>query len=166
MSVKCRVAESIELDKRMIIGTLENLCTIFDIPRKHIHISHGAAAVINGIRETTRDIDVCVLSSKSWEKLISVDVGVLKRYELLGLNVGADVLEIWKVELHWPDEIDIGQSVVNVDGFWVSTNYQILIERIKLGRDKDRQEAIKLIPEYFDTLPKYLQERAHLLGWV
>lgn len=156
----------IDLNKARIIDTLKFLCSEFNVPHNHLHITHGAAAVINGIRETTRDIDVSVLSPITWEEFKGIGLVECKRYELLGLNVGADVLDFGMVELHWPDEFDISQDVNVVDGFLVSTNYQILIERIKLGRDKDLEEAIKLIPEHFASLPKYLQERAAMLGWV
>lgn len=165
MKIQCREAESKPLDKSSILSTMEYMCTLFDIPRHHIHISHGAAAVLQGIREETDDIDVAILSPKTWSNLLDYGVGDLKRYEVLGLNVAADVLGFQSVEFHWPDEIDICQDVETMNDFLVSTKYQILVERIKLGREKDREEAVALYSRYVHKLPDILVDRYRRLGW-
>ncbi len=154
------------LDKETLLNELTTTCAQLQIPHHHIHISHGGAAVINEIRKTTGDIDVSILSVKTWERLLKANVGEFIRYEPLGLSVGADAIRVGNIDFHWMDEIDITVDVHNVDGFWVSTNEQILIERIKLGRDKDKDEAMYLMSwGYGDPLPAHIYQRLTHLGW-
>lgn len=160
-------SKNVSLDhKEVILNALDEFCDLLAIPKHLVHITHGAAAVLNGIRDTTNDIDINILGVNVWSMLQNLKMGLKVRHDMLGINPGADVIYIGQLQLHWQDEIDLTTEVSNIRGYLVSTKYQILVERIKLGRDKDRQEAIMLLPKHFNTLPKYLQERASILGWV
>lgn len=154
------------LNKEQLLSELTQACKDNNIPHHLIHISHGAAAVINGLRETTSDIDVAVMSANIWANLFSKygDKNHI-RYDPLGFNCGANVIRVGNVDFHWMDEIDISVDVYECLGFFVSSNKQILIERIKLGRDKDRAEASQLIEAYYDQLPQYLKDRYFELCW-
>ena len=152
------------LNKTELLNELTLTCDRLNIPHHHIHISHGGAGVINGTREFTNDIDVAVLSPVTWVNILFPLENKI-RYNPLGLSVGADAIRVGNIDFHWMDEIDISVDVHDVGGFWVSTKYQVLIERIKLGREKDKEEAVMLYKEYSSRLPEYLNKRFKSLNW-
>ena len=82
----------------------------------------------------------------------------------------ADVINIGNVDFHWrggmPKDFD-WKKVGVYRGFMCSTKVHILEDRIKLGREKDVDEVIKLLPyrnsiskELNDMIPEML-ERYH-----
>ncbi len=137
------------LNKRELMTELSQTCDKYNIPRDKILITCGAAAVIHDLRLETNDIDVEILDERTWDNLNWSEGTTVKRYEALNLMPGADVINIGNVDFHWrggmPKDFDWKKVGVH-RGFMCSTKVHILEDRIKLGREKDVDEVIKLLP--------------------
>lgn len=148
------------MSKRKFSTALAETSRKLNIPRENMIISMGGASLIFGMRETTNDIDISMLDS--WDRQIFnrlVFEGYkVTRYEATGTMPGVDIINVGDVELHWPDEVDLGYQHRNYRGYRISTKYQLFVDRIKLGRDKDLAEMI-LLNEHYDQLPPYLKDR-------
>lgn len=134
------------LSKRELMTELAQTCEKLCIPRHNILITCGAASVIHGLRETTNDIDVEVLKEKSWEKLLQTG-GEIKVYNALNEMPGAEVISVGNVDFHWRGGLakDFDWRKIGVyRAFMCSTKLHILEDRIKLAREKDVGDILKL----------------------
>lgn len=134
------------LNKRELMTELSHTCEKLCIPRHNILITCGAASVIHGLRETTNDIDVEVLKEKSWERLLQTSNEV-KVYNALNEMPGAEVISVGNVDFHWrgglPKDFDWRKIGVH-KAFMCSGKVHILEDRIKLAREKDIGDILKL----------------------
>lgn len=144
------------LNKRDMLTQLAHTCEKLNIPRSIVHISHGGASLLHGLRETTEDIDVEIMNEVVWERLTRSHK--VTRYEALGLNCGASIINVGNIDFHWSDEKDLSTQMYAYREFFVSTKYQLLADRIKLGRSKDMGDIHKL-SDFYLQLPKYLKLR-------
>lgn len=148
------------LNKRALMTELAQTCDKNDIPREKILITCGAASVIHGLRQETNDIDVEVLDEHTWNNLGWVICDDRKHYEALNLMPAAEVINIGNIDFHWRGGLpkDTKWHKIGVyRGFMCSTKIHILEDRIKLGRKKDIEEIIKLLP-YRDSISKELKD--------
>lgn len=153
------------MSKRKFSTTLAATSNKLNIPRENILISMGGASLLMGLRETTNDIDISIIDSwdrQIFHRLISEGHSA-KRYEQTGLMAGADIITVGDVDLHWYDEIDLNYQHRNYRGYRICTEYQLFVDRIKLGRDKDLTE-MRLLNKHYSSLPEYLKARYNQLA--
>lgn len=148
---------------------LETLTSVVDglnIPRKAVTISHGGASLMLGLRDTTEDIDV-QLAQGTFDVLATKHE--VKKLSALGWNGEQSVIEVGGVDFHrssagafmypfnWRDA---------VNGFDVTPQLQLLVDRIKLGRVKDLSDMYKLrsiwihLPDSFKDRLTYILDKA------
>ena len=82
--------------------------------------------------------------------------------ELEGIMIGADIIAVGDVDLHWYDEDDLSYQHRNYRGYRICTEYQLFVDRIKLGREKDLVE-MRLLNKHYSELPEYLKDRYNQL---
>ena len=66
-------------------------------------ISMGGASLLFGLRETTNDIDILMIDTldrQIFNRLVSEGHQV-KRYEQTGIMIGADIIAVGEIDLHW-----------------------------------------------------------------
>lgn len=148
------------MSKRKFSTILAETSTKLNIPRENMIISMGGASLIMGKRATTNDIDITVLDTfdrELYNRLVN-EGHQTKRYEQTGLMCGADVITYGNVDLHWYDETDLSYEHRNYRGYRIATEYQLFVDRIKLGRAKDMPE-IRMLNKHYPKLPQYLKDR-------
>ena len=152
------------MSKRKFSTTLAETSIKLNIPRENMIISMGGASLIFGLRETTSDIDILMIDTwdrQIFNRLVAQGYPV-KRYEQTGIMIGADIIAVGDVDLHWYDETDLGYQCRNYRGYNICTEYQLFVDRIKLGREKDLAE-MQLLNKHYPKLQKYLKDRYNQL---
>lgn len=152
------------MSKRKFSTTLAETSIKLNIPRENMIISMGGASLIFGLRETTNDIDILMIDTwdrQIFNRLVSEGHQV-KRYEQTGIMIGADIIAVGDVDLHWYDEVDQSYQHRNYRGYRICTEYQLFVDRIKLGREKDLVE-MRLLNKHYSELPQYLKDRYNQL---
>lgn len=152
------------MSKRKFSTILAETSTKLNIPRENLIIYVGGASLMYGFRHTTNDVDLMVIDSNReiFNRLVS-EGHQPKRYEQTGLMPGADVISIGSADLHWYDEVDVNYDMRNYRGYKISSRYQLFVDRIKLGRDKDMAD-IALLDSHYHELPQYLKDRYNKLA--
>jgi len=102
-------------------------------------VEHGAALVMRGLREATRDIDGGV-PRLAFEQL-DEEPQVIKGFEVIPNYKGIEGLDI--------HPYDDAKVYTTIKGIRVATLGQVIKDKEKLGRDKDL-EQIELIRRYKD----------------
>lgn len=125
------------LYKEDIIRILKDM----ELPVSEYWVTSGAALVIHGVKESTRDIDLgCTTSlveeylSKGCKYRVAED-----NSRIVEVNYEIEILENWFV-----DEIEF------IEGLPVGTLKSIKKQKAELGREKDIND-IKLIEEYIQN---------------
>ena len=152
------------MSKRKFSTILAETSIELNIPRENMIISMGGASLIFGLRETTNDIDILMIDTwdrQIFNRLVSEGHPV-KRYEQTGIMIGADIIAVGDVDLHWYDEPDLGYQCRNYRGYNICTEYQLFVDRIKLGREKDLA-GMQLLNKHYPKLPQYLKDRYNQL---
>lgn len=112
-----------------------------DLPLNQYWITSGAALVIHGVKETTRDIDLgCTteLVENFLKKGCKFRV-VEDKSRIVEVNDNIEILENWFVEkVEFIDELPVG------------TLESIKKQKAELGREKDMKD-IKLIDEFMKS---------------
>ena len=152
------------MSKRKFSTILAETSIKLNIPRENMIISMGGASLIFGLREATNDIDILMIDT--WDRQIFnrlvAEGHSVKRYPQTGIMIGADIIAVGDVDLHWYDEDDLSYQHRNYRGYRICTEYQLLVDRIKLGREKDLAEML-LFKEHYSKLPQYLKDRYNQL---
>ena len=152
--------------KETFIATLNAAVEELRISKKAVTISHGGASMMLGLRDGTADIDVQL--SQNVFDIIARGREVVK-LPALGWNGEQSVVHFKGVDFHryhkgsilfpfsWKD---------SVDGFDVTPQLQLLVDRIKLGRTKDFDDILRLrnirihLPDQFKDCLSELLDRA------
>lgn len=152
------------MSKRKFSTILAETSTKFNIPRENLIIYVGGASLMYGLHRTTNDVDLMVIDNNReiFNRLVS-EGHQPKRYEQTGLMSGADVISVGLANLHWYDEIDSNYDMRNYRGYKISSRYQLFVDRIKLGRDKDMAD-IAMLDSHYNELPQYLKDRYRQLA--
>lgn len=152
------------MSKRKFSTILAETSTKFNIPRENLIIYVGGASLMYGLRRTTNDVDLMVIDNNReiFNRLVS-EGHQPKRYEQTGLMTGADVISVGLADLHWYDEVDSNYDMRNYRGYRISSRYQLFVDRIKLGRDKDMAD-IAMLDSHYNELPQYLKDRYRQLA--
>lgn len=133
---------SFKLDISDINFTIPFMLDTLDINPKDILVICGAASVINGIRETTADIDVEVLTQSCWDKLSDLELDK-DHYPKLNNSPAADILKFGSFDFHWRGKDitlpDIEERVF-INGVPIQTLKETLESRLLMDREKDQQE--------------------------
>jgi len=110
-------------------------------PKSEYWITAGAGLVMHGVKSETKDIDIGgttfladLLIKKGMEWRIAND-GV----RIITVNDDIELLENW-----------CGDSIVELDGFSISSLEGIRYEKVKLDRPKDWKD-IKLIDDFINN---------------
>jgi hypothetical protein len=129
------------LNKEDIVRILRDI----DLPLSQCWITSGAALVMHGVKETTRDIDLGCTTNlveqylrKGYKYRVTSD-----NTRIVEVDDKIEMLENWFVE-----EIEI------IDGLPVGSLESIKKQKAELGREKDIND-IKLIDEYISKNPLY-----------
>lgn len=125
------------LYKEDIIKILKEM----DLPLNQYWITSGAALVIHGVKETTRDIDLgCAteLVEDFLKKGCKFRV-VEDKSRIVEVNDNIEILENWFVE-----------KIEFIEGLPVGTLESIKKQKAELGREKDMKD-IKLIDEFMKS---------------
>lgn len=152
------------MSKRKFSTILAETSIKLNIPRENMIISMGGASLIFGMRETTNDIDILMIDTwdrQIFNRLVAMGYPV-KRYKQTGIMIGADIIAVGDVDLHWYDEVDQSYQHRNYHGYRICTEYQLFVDRIKLGREKDLAE-MRLLNKHYTELPQYLKDRYNQL---
>ena len=153
------------MSKRKFSTILAETSIELNIPRENMIISMCGASLIFRLRETTNDIDFLMIDTwdrQIFNRLVSEGHPV-KRYEQTGIMIGVDIIAVGDVDLHWYDETDLGYQYRNYRGYRICTEYQLFVDRIKLGREKDILE-MRLLNKHYSGLPQYLKDRYNQLA--
>lgn len=152
------------MSKRKFSTILAETSQKLNIPRENMIISMGGASLMFGLRQTTNDVDIMMIDSdrEIFNRLVSMGHKP-KRCEQTGLMSGADIISIGDADLYWYDEVDTNYGVRNYRGYKISTRYQLFVDRLKLGRDKDIAD-IAMLDSHYNELPQYLKDRYNQLA--
>ena len=135
------------INKASMFEELMDTCKKLNIEPNHILISHGGASLVYDMREYTGDIDVEVLDVGDWNILKFIYPNNIKHYPALGRCSAVDAIAVGNIDFHHPRGAFglQGRETIIVNGFHISSQKQLLVERIKLGREKDMDDIHKLV---------------------
>ena len=153
-------------NKVSFLATLSAAVEALGIAKKSVTISHGGASLMLGLREATNDIDV-QLTSSVFDILAKTHP--VKVLGALGWNGEQQVIEFQGVDFH---RCPVGTIIFpyswkdSVDGFDVTGQLQLLVDRIKLGRRKDLDDIYHLRSLWRSLPDQYKDRLSHLLDTV
>ena len=156
------------LNREEFIATLQNACKWLCIDPKDVVISHGGAALLQGITMSTQDIDANI-NFKVWDKTLhGCYEEVYRTKNIVALNKyckDVTIIQAYDVDFHVvsDDEYSLEELVSLDNGFKVTNRKRLLEDRLRLGRSKDIHQIKYLWTMYGESLDITLKKRYYEL---
>jgi hypothetical protein len=135
------------MNKEEFFKTLDNAAEKLGIKKDEIVISHGGASLYYGLRDSTNDIDVQVYFTRQTERILKDNCISANIVELPALNENCRpvlIYPIMGVDFHIRETNDthcLQDLARTTEGYWVTTRFRLLKDRIDLAREKDLSDA-------------------------